>query len=136
MNLPDTATISDLLAEIRTQTFIISFDVKYGYPPIPLPLAELDQTFLLKDLGINLDGEQLTIMAREEPQREAPTVEFIEHVKTQKPISLAKRMKDSAMEMPLKDRGSFLGMHDYLRLSMFQPADVPHLSPPRNARRQ
>lgn len=61
IDLPEDATIANLLAVITERTSIVHFDIKYGYPPKPL-LFEQSQRFRpLKDLGINLNGEQLTI---------------------------------------------------------------------------
>ena len=53
------STIGDLRSKITEATSITQPDVKFGYPPKPLLLGE-DST-LLSDLDVKLDGEQLII---------------------------------------------------------------------------
>jgi len=65
--LPDDATVGDLIAEISEKTSITKFDIKYGYPPKPLLLDQNQRSQLLKELGVKLDGEQLTISPRDVP---------------------------------------------------------------------
>ena len=59
--LPQTATVKDLAAQITEKTSISKFDLKYGYPPRPLSLADYPETSKLSDIGIELDGEQLIV---------------------------------------------------------------------------
>ncbi|MCJ1274089.1 ubiquitin-specific protease otu1 [Puttea exsequens] len=63
ITLPDTATVEDLKSQITVKTSVSSFDIKYGYPPQPLSLAEYTGTTNLQDTGLKLEGEQLIISA-------------------------------------------------------------------------
>ncbi|KAL8997063.1 MAG: hypothetical protein Q9169_003553 [Polycauliona sp. 2 TL-2023] len=58
------STIADLLASIRERTSISSFDVKYGYPPKPLHLDDIEPTAKLSKIPINLENEQLIVTAQ------------------------------------------------------------------------
>ena len=59
--LSETATVGDLKTQITAKTSISKFDLKYGYPPKPLPLKDYAETAKLSDIGIKLDGEQLIV---------------------------------------------------------------------------
>lgn len=64
LTLLDTATIADLIAEIRSTTDLGGdLDIKYGYPPRPLPLALHPTSTPLLQLPIKLQGEQLIVSA-------------------------------------------------------------------------
>ncbi|KAE8450031.1 hypothetical protein EG329_007170 [Mollisiaceae sp. DMI_Dod_QoI] len=65
ITLPDDATIGDLISQIIEKTSILSFDIKYGYPPQPLLLEKQEKSLPLSQLKVRLDGEQLTISPRE-----------------------------------------------------------------------
>lgn len=65
VSLPETATWGDLKTEISSKTFVLDFDIKYGYPPQPFDTSSLDDNVKLSDVGINLNGEQLIIMPRD-----------------------------------------------------------------------
>ena len=67
MTLAEDATVSDLLAQITEKTGLPNFDIKYSYPPKPLDLPRSEPSTLLSKLDIKLDGEQLTISAKEPP---------------------------------------------------------------------
>ncbi|KAL8854075.1 MAG: hypothetical protein Q9221_001198 [Calogaya cf. arnoldii] len=58
------STIADLLVSIRERTSISNFDVKYGYPPKPLLLDDLDPGSELSEIPIKLEGEQILITAK------------------------------------------------------------------------
>ncbi|KAG9243432.1 hypothetical protein BJ878DRAFT_510677 [Calycina marina] len=73
IELPDDATIGDLLSQITVKTSLESFDISYSYPPKPLPIAKGQNAQLLKDLDVKLNGEQLTIGSKDKP-RDAPAV--------------------------------------------------------------
>jgi ubiquitin thioesterase OTU1 len=66
ITLSDDATVGDLINEIIKATTINKFDLKYGYPPIPLPLDQSDPSKLLGELGVKLNGEQLTVSPNED----------------------------------------------------------------------
>lgn len=59
----DDATVKDLKDVITDKTALTAFDVKYSYPPKPLQLGNDAQ--LLSALDVRLDGEQLTISAKD-----------------------------------------------------------------------
>ena len=75
INLPDDATIGDLITQITEKTSLSRFDIKYGYPPKPLLLEENESSLPLSKLEVKLDGEQLTISARADdiPSTTEPT---------------------------------------------------------------
>ena len=64
VSLSDTATWGDLKHEISEKTSVPDFDLKYGYPPQTLDSAEFGDDVALTDLGLKLDGEQLTVVPR------------------------------------------------------------------------
>ncbi|ODH46795.1 hypothetical protein GX48_07127 [Paracoccidioides brasiliensis] len=63
--LDENATIRDLQTEINEKTALASYDIKYGYPPKPLHLDQLDPAEFVRGIGTNLNGEQLIISKRE-----------------------------------------------------------------------
>ncbi|KAF8250139.1 OTU-domain-containing protein [Wilcoxina mikolae CBS 423.85] len=66
LTLPEDATISTLLTEIRQATSISGdLDIKYGYPPKPLQLTDHSSSTLLSELPMKLQGEQLIISSSE-----------------------------------------------------------------------
>ncbi len=67
ITLADDATVGDLIAQITEKTSITSFDIKYGYPPKPLFVEQSEKSLPLSKLDVRLDGEQLTISARDDP---------------------------------------------------------------------
>jgi ubiquitin thioesterase OTU1 len=137
--LPDDATVGDLIADITSKTSIAKFDVKYGYPPKPLRLDQSQRSTPLKELDVTLDGEQLTISAKDEPvepptskpaalskqqtdsltgaQQEGPEASFsfgglssTPSKQKSKPIALKKQsMAGDVPEIPLPERGATLG---------------------------
>jgi ubiquitin thioesterase OTU1 len=124
ITLPDDANVSDLIAQITEKTSLTSFDVKYGYPPQPLLLSQYDSSESLSKLGIKLDGEQLTISARDPPIEPTPTVatKDVQHpagpasLKGHKPIGLKKKnIEEEVPELPMPSRGATLGMYPNLR---------------------
>jgi ubiquitin thioesterase OTU1 len=120
ITLPDDATVSDLITQITEKTSLSSFDVKYGYPPQPLLLEQYESSQALNKLGIKLEGEQLTISARDPPQEPipAPAQKDVQDpaglasLKAHKPISLKKKknMEEEVPELPMPSRGATLGM--------------------------
>ncbi|KAH7395708.1 hypothetical protein BKA64DRAFT_66560 [Cadophora sp. MPI-SDFR-AT-0126] len=66
ITLPDDATVGDLISQITEKTSIAHFNTKHGYPPKPLLLEESDQSLPLSELGVTLDGEQLTISQKDD----------------------------------------------------------------------
>ncbi|RDW73894.1 hypothetical protein BP5796_07336 [Coleophoma crateriformis] len=110
------ARVEDLLLQITEKTGVSKFDVKYGYPPKPLVLDQ--KSLMLSELDIKLDGEQLTIGSKDEPD---PARE--EASKTQPgsvsspskkpnasgPIALKKRAMESEVpEIPMPERSATL----------------------------
>ena len=136
VSLEDDDTVGDLLDQIAEKTSVPSFEVKYGYPLQPLLLEEREKK--LKDLGVKLNGESLTISPKDDPaatsnqqstQSESPSkatqtetkgtasaVSFSgmnpaePKKKTTKPVSLQKKgMEGEVPEIPLPERGATLG---------------------------
>jgi len=76
ISLPETATVGDLQSQITEKTSIPHFDLKYGYPPKPLPLKDYDTATKLSEIGIKLDGEQLIVSASTTgPNNHVPSVD-------------------------------------------------------------
>ncbi|KAJ5469460.1 hypothetical protein N7539_009078 [Penicillium diatomitis] len=66
VTLNESATIQDLCAHIAEKTGLASFDVKYGYPDLKtLQLDDYKPDQQLAETGVNLNGEQLIIAARQ-----------------------------------------------------------------------
>ncbi|KAK4988636.1 ubiquitin-specific protease otu1 [Elasticomyces elasticus] len=63
--LPDFATWGELLSLMSEKTSVPDFDIKYGYPPRALDTTSISASTKLTDVGIRLDGEQLTIIPRD-----------------------------------------------------------------------
>ena len=64
VTLSDDASVEDLRQQIIAATAIPSFDVKIGFPPKPLSLEQYGKATKLKDLDVNVSGEQLIISDR------------------------------------------------------------------------
>lgn len=57
-----TATVAELTSQVAKATSIEGeLEIKYGYPPKPLPLGELDPSTTLSNIGLEIDGEQLIV---------------------------------------------------------------------------
>ncbi|KAF2666979.1 OTU-domain-containing protein [Microthyrium microscopicum] len=67
VTLDDNSTVNDLCLKITELTNLIEYDVKGGFPPQPLVLAELPSDTKLADTGYKFNGEQLIIASKEEP---------------------------------------------------------------------
>jgi ubiquitin thioesterase OTU1 len=65
VSFDDTKTVDNLRKTIATETSLITFDIKYGYPPKTLPLDEYTASTLLCDLDVKLDGEQLIVSKKD-----------------------------------------------------------------------
>jgi ubiquitin thioesterase OTU1 len=138
INLPDDATIADLFSEITEKTSIVKFDIKYGYPPKPLLIGQSKRSQSLNELGIKLDGEQLTISPKDDSpssksgvpsskQTDLKSTELAarasqesfsfgditstpEQQKPSGPVSLQKKsMAGEVPEIPMPERGATLG---------------------------
>ncbi len=122
ITLPENATVSDLFSQITEKTSIKSFDIKYGYPPKPLQLA--DTSSPLSKLDVKLDGEQLTISPREEDSTAtqdassvatekvisgSPPFAGMTGKKAKEQISLQRKVMEDVPELPLPGRGATLG---------------------------
>lgn len=119
VELADDATVGDLISKIVEKTSLSSFDIKYGYPPKPLLLDRSETLRPLKDLGIKLDGEQLTISHKELPVAPQSSQDGTQGVTSSKgagqhgsagPVSLQRKgIEGDVPELPLPDRGATLG---------------------------
>lgn len=143
LTLPNDATVGDLISQITEKTSIAEFDVKFGYPPKPLLLDGVDSSLLLSKLDVKLDGEQLTISAKEPPV-EAPTKLASEQKpaaskatgqKQMAPIALKKKtMEGEVPEIPFPEKGATIGKGKNLFKLDYIPDNFP--SPAGHARRQ
>ena len=61
VNLDDEDDVQTLRQRIEAETSLIQFDVKYGYPPKVLDLAQYEDSRKLNGLDIRLNGEQLIV---------------------------------------------------------------------------
>ncbi|KAI9373231.1 hypothetical protein BJX61DRAFT_396152 [Aspergillus egyptiacus] len=73
VTLAEDASVGDLRNEIVDKTGLVSYDVKYGYPVKPLSLDQFEANQKLTALGIQLNGEQFIITAREGGTPESAT---------------------------------------------------------------
>ena len=67
LTLAESSTVGDLRSAITDKTSLPHFDLKYGYPPLPLDLGSFASSTQISDIGIKLDGEQL-IASRSQSQ--------------------------------------------------------------------
>ncbi|KAL6233500.1 hypothetical protein BDW75DRAFT_187172 [Aspergillus navahoensis] len=75
VTLAEDAAVGDLRNEIVGKTGLTTYDVKFGYPPKPLPLDRTETHQKLAELGVQLDREQLIISAKNgEPTAAEPAV--------------------------------------------------------------
>jgi ubiquitin thioesterase OTU1 len=142
LSFPEDATVGDLLSQIAEKTSLLSFEVKYGFPPKPLVLEE--KTKLLNDLDVKLNGESLTVVSKDDSSANegatsdkqtsnvspskgtkgsgAPSVSFAgmnsaDSKQAHKPVSLQKKaMAGEVPEIPLPERGSTLGKSSQSKL--------------------
>ena len=62
VTISSSATVAEFISEVAKVTSIHGkLEIKYGYPPKPLPLETLDPSTLLSDAGLQIDGEQLIV---------------------------------------------------------------------------
>jgi len=127
ITLPDDATVGDLISHIAEKTSIARFDTKYGYPPQPLLLEQSDKSLPLTELGVRLDGEQLTISQKDDTPMDkgdtkAAGVQGVSSVqisgqrrdggpstdsKENKPVALKRKvMEGDVPELPMPGRGT------------------------------
>ncbi|EEP82107.1 conserved hypothetical protein [Uncinocarpus reesii 1704] len=64
VSLQDTATVGDLLDQIKAKTALAGFDIKYGYPPRSLSLDQINRSTAITEIGVDLNGEQLIIIPK------------------------------------------------------------------------
>lgn len=117
LNLAEDATVADLLAMVREKTSLTNFDLKYSYPPKPLVLDDPEAP--LSSLGINLNGEQLIVSARDtgptvpataSTDHESSTPAGTSEAVSRAPIALQKKpMAKDVPEVPLPELGATLG---------------------------
>lgn len=102
------STWISLRQEISSKSGVEDFDLKYGYPPQPLP-EPTDPTTKLQDLPQKLNGEQLIVMPKITQQPSAPLPEQKSTSSSQeyppKPLSLERKklpsMEDDPPEIPV-----------------------------------
>ena len=119
IKLPDTATVSDLQAQIVEKTSIHDFDVRYGYPPKPLPLQDYGPDRKLSETGLVLHGEQLIVSPTAEAARSV-AAESVPAKETSSFDSLAGNGTPSLGHAPSKP----LSLN---RKAQFTDTDVPEI---------
>ncbi|QIX00290.1 hypothetical protein AMS68_005807 [Peltaster fructicola] len=62
ITIDDTASWRDLKAQISEHTKVADFDIKYGFPPKALNIDSIGPETKLTDIGVQLNGEQITIL--------------------------------------------------------------------------
>lgn len=72
LTFEDDATVGDLRAQIKEKTSLTKYDVKYGYPPIPLTLAS--DAALLSSLDVKLHGQQLMVTSQSSIEDGTPQI--------------------------------------------------------------
>ncbi|PNS21928.1 hypothetical protein CAC42_526 [Sphaceloma murrayae] len=98
ITIASSATWGDLNREIATASSVPSFDLKYGFPPKPLGSASLDSDIPLSTLGVNLNGEQLTIVPHESFSSANPSEPSSTNPRQpDKPLSLQRRDNTSSI---------------------------------------
>ena len=103
LTIAATATVAELISQVAKATSIAGeLEVKYGYPPKPLPLGELDPSTLLSDTGLELDGEQLIVSesynasSRAKPGASEGSSDRPEHVTADPPSHLTSSTSNNA----------------------------------------
>lgn len=72
LTFSNTATVGELVSQLSKATSIGRLEINCGYPPRPLQLEEFESTTKLSDIGIKIDGEQLTVSRAPDVVSEAP----------------------------------------------------------------
>jgi len=125
VTLTNDATIGDLFDQISKQTSISLFDIKYGYPPQPLHLRDVQLCLPISQLDVKLDNETLIISSRDidstatTQDKSATSSRDVTNVTAapsstsetvKSPIALKKKKyAEDVPELPLPERGSTLG---------------------------
>ena len=72
ITVEEQTTVGEFQRIIGEQTGLGAFDIKYGFPQLkPLPLDQYSPSQTIRELGVNLNGEQLIVTGRERPQTES-----------------------------------------------------------------
>ncbi|EKG16423.1 Ovarian tumor otubain [Macrophomina phaseolina MS6] len=117
ITLDDHATVAELQSTIAEKSGVPVFDLKAGYPPQPIDIAQFDPVTALSDTGLKLNGEQLVVVPRDvggqlshpmadtTPGRAAPlpgSKQAIENQASelQQPLSLSRNAKDVESDPP------------------------------------
>ncbi|EAW09153.1 ubiquitin-specific protease OTU1 [Aspergillus clavatus NRRL 1] len=99
VTLDDTATINDLRVKIVEKTGLTAYDVKYGYPGLKsLDLDALQSDEKIKDISVNLNGEQLLITRKEDSAPPPPTQAPNEEVPQK--LSLSRKSHEGISDDP------------------------------------
>ena len=86
ITLEPSQTIGSLKSAIQEATSVPDFDLRYGYPPKPLDITELDAGTKLSDSGMQLDGEQLIVTPREIQSKLENPVKAQDHIPPSKAV--------------------------------------------------
>ncbi|KAF2258534.1 OTU-domain-containing protein [Lojkania enalia] len=110
ITLKEDAAISDLLTSISDATTLPLFELKWGFPPVPIDPSLYGMSTLLSDTDLNLNGAQIIVIAQEtgDTTVSAQTGEAAGEQVQAAPLSLQRKqnseLKDSP-EVPLPSHG-------------------------------
>lgn len=90
--LSEMATVQELRRQIQEKTSIADAEIKYGYPPQPLPLEGHSDSTKLSELGVTLEGEQLIISEKTAP---APPAKAQPLPEQKAPLSLSRKQREA-----------------------------------------
>jgi ubiquitin thioesterase OTU1 len=107
LNLENDATVGELRAQIKEKTLLIKYDIKFDYPPKPLQLGQ-DST-LLSELDVQLDGKQLIVSSQDALVVEKPAGCNVSATQSATSIGAATPSKPGSQSQP-SSAFSFAGM--------------------------
>ncbi|EAS36731.3 zinc finger protein [Coccidioides immitis RS] len=95
VSLQESATIGDLLDQIKENTSLPVFDIRHGYPPKSLALDQFGRQSKVTDIGVDLNGEQLIIIKRNDS-----TISDTQPISTQAPEVTTTQPSNSSEQRP------------------------------------
>ncbi|KAF2814176.1 OTU-domain-containing protein [Mytilinidion resinicola] len=109
ITLSDDATVSDLLTSISEASSLPEFDLKWGFPPQSLDPSLYGLPTLLKETDLELNGEQLIVLAREseglaQASTSEPSSQSTSNTLTPPPIPTKSKPKNQMGPLSLKRR--------------------------------
>ncbi|KAL8760335.1 MAG: hypothetical protein Q9199_000117 [Rusavskia elegans] len=139
LTLSTESTVADLLVSITERTSISDFDVKYGYPPKPLLLDEVDPASKLSEIPINLEGEQILVTARATRGTTSPIPKpLTTHGTPKSPHSASPRALTDVSDLNPRGSFSFSGVGEAPAPGLLDslPSQTKHPSQPLSLQRK